>query len=102
MGVEILSDLPDVDVVIVPIGGGGLAAGVGTYIKTLRPSATIIGVEPEGAPSMKRALAEGEAEKQLMKARAPRVSERRCELSLHGLAQVSESAARPPPLQAVP
>ena len=60
VGVEILSDLPDVDVVVLPVGGGGLAAGVGTYIKTLRPGARIIGVEPEGAPSMQRAMAEGE------------------------------------------
>lgn len=47
------------DYVFVPIGGGGLASGVGTYIKSKLPSAKVIGVEPEGAASMKAALAAG-------------------------------------------
>jgi threonine dehydratase len=48
-GLEIVEDLPDVDLVLVPIGGGGLISGVATAIKSLRPSAKVIGVEPEVA-----------------------------------------------------
>jgi threonine dehydratase len=59
VGVEIMSDLPDVDAVFLPVGGGGLASGVGSYIKLLRPKTAIIGVEPLGAGSMKAALAAG-------------------------------------------
>ncbi len=50
---EIFSDLPDVDVILVPIGGGGLAAGVSTLAKLLNPKVTVIGVEPVGAACMK-------------------------------------------------
>lgn len=46
-GLEIAADLPDVDTVLVPVSGGGLAAGVGTAIKALRPDAKVYGVEPE-------------------------------------------------------
>ncbi|HEV2696404.1 MAG TPA: threonine/serine dehydratase [Terriglobales bacterium] len=46
-GAEIVEDLPDVDLVLVPIGGGGLISGVATAIKSLRPDAKVIGVEPE-------------------------------------------------------
>ena len=53
---EIFQDLPDVDVILVPIGGGGLAAGVSTLAKLLNPNVTVIGVEPEGAASMKASL----------------------------------------------
>jgi threonine dehydratase len=59
MGLEILADVPDVDVVIVPVGGGGLLAGVGTAIKALRPSAKVIGVEPINAPTLHESLAAG-------------------------------------------
>ena len=59
VGVEILEDLPDTDVVIIPIGGGGLSAGAGLYMKNKKPSIKIIGVEPEGAPSMSKALEQG-------------------------------------------
>jgi threonine dehydratase len=59
VGVEILEDLPDVEAVIMPIGGGGLAAGAGTYLKQHNPNILIVGVEPEGAPSMRNALDEG-------------------------------------------
>ena len=48
-GLEIVEDLPDVDLVLVPIGGGGLISGVATAIKALRPEAKVIGVEPEVA-----------------------------------------------------
>jgi threonine dehydratase len=59
VGVEIFEDLPELDVVIVPIGGGGLASGLGSYLKNIKPSIELIGVEPEGAPSMKNALKNG-------------------------------------------
>ena len=59
MGIEILEDQPKVDYLFVPIGGGGLCAGVGSYFNTYSPGTNIIGVEPEGAPSMKAALAAG-------------------------------------------
>ncbi len=57
--VEILEDQPKVDYLFIPIGGGGLAAGVGTYFKKYSPDTRIIGIEPEGAPSMLKAFEEG-------------------------------------------
>lgn len=59
VGVEILEDLPDVDYLFVPVGGGGLSAGVGSYFKNFSPKTKIIGLEPEGAPSMYEALKAG-------------------------------------------
>lgn len=59
VGVEIYEDLPDVEVVIMPIGGGGLASGVSQYMRTVNSSIQLIGVEPEGAPSMTKALENG-------------------------------------------
>jgi len=56
VGLEIREDLPDVDVVIVAIGGGGLISGVASAIKLSRPAARVIGVEPEGAPTLWTAL----------------------------------------------
>jgi threonine dehydratase len=58
-GLEICEDLPDVGTVIVPVGGGGLSAGVATAVKLLRPNARVIGVEPAGAPKLTRARAAG-------------------------------------------
>ena len=52
IGLEILRQLPDVDVVVVPIGGGGLISGVAYTIKQLKPSCKVYGVQAEGAPSM--------------------------------------------------
>ena len=60
VGKEILAELTDIDYIFVPIGGGGLCAGVGEYFRTLSPNTKIIGVEPSGAPSMKEALKAGE------------------------------------------
>lgn len=59
-GLEIAEDLPTVGTVVVPIGGGGLSAGVARAVKLLVPSARVIGVEPEGSPKYSRALAAGE------------------------------------------
>ncbi|MBS1639744.1 MAG: threonine ammonia-lyase [Bacteroidetes bacterium] len=59
VGVEILEELSNIDYVFIPVGGGGLAAGVGTYFKTFSPQTKIIGLEPEGAPSMQAALKAG-------------------------------------------
>ena len=60
---EIHSDMADwgisADYIFVPVGGGGLSAGVGTYYKTFSPATKIIGLEPEGAPSMFEALKAG-------------------------------------------
>lgn len=56
---EIFSNLPDVDLILVPIGGGGLASGVATLAKLLNPNVKVIGVEPSGAASMKASLEAG-------------------------------------------
>ena len=56
---EIFSDLPDVDIILVPVGGGGLASGVSTLAKLLNPNVKVYGVEPTGAASMKASLEAG-------------------------------------------
>lgn len=56
IGLEILKDLPEVETVVIPVGGGGLIAGVATAIKETNRSVRIIGVESEAAPSMYRAV----------------------------------------------
>lgn len=56
---EVLEDLSDIDYLFLPVGGGGLAAGMGRYFKTYSPKTKIIGLEPEGAPSMQRAREAG-------------------------------------------
>ena len=61
VAIEILQDTKEpIDYLFVPIGGGGLAAGLGAYFKQVSPQTKIIGVEPEGAPSMLRSLEAGE------------------------------------------
>lgn len=59
VGVEIFNELPGVDFIFAPVGGGGLASGVGSFFKQYAPDTKIIGVEPEGAPSMYRAFEAG-------------------------------------------
>ncbi len=59
VGHEIARDWPDVDLVLVPIGGGGLASGVAAAVKRMLPHARVVGVEPEGAASMRAALDAG-------------------------------------------
>ena len=61
VGLEILDDLPDVGTVVVPIGGGGLIAGIALAIKSRRPGVRIVGVEPEGAAAMWRSRQTGQA-----------------------------------------
>jgi threonine dehydratase len=59
LGLEIVEDLPEVDVVVVPIGGGGLMGGVTVAVKELRPATRVYGVELEAGPGMKPALEAG-------------------------------------------
>lgn len=59
VGMEILEDESNIDFVFMPVGGGGLSAGVGSYFKTFSPKTKLIGVEPEGAPSMLEAIKAG-------------------------------------------
>ena len=59
VGLEILEELNNIDYLFLPVGGGGLASGVGSYFKTFSPSTKIIGVEPAGAPSMTEAFKAG-------------------------------------------
>lgn len=63
IALEILDDLPNVDAIIVPIGGGGLISGIAFTAKTLKPSIKIYGVQAEGAPSMVNSLAHNEIER---------------------------------------
>ena len=56
IGLEIMDDLPDVDTIVVPIGGGGLASGVASAVKMLHPNVRVIGVQAAGAPSMEHAF----------------------------------------------
>jgi threonine dehydratase len=60
VAMEILADQANIDYVFVPVGGGGLSAGVGSCFKIFSPRTKIVGVEPEGAPSMFEALKAGE------------------------------------------
>lgn len=59
LGLEIVEQLPDVEAVVVPIGGGGLCAGVAAAVRQLRPDCLLVGVEPVGADSMHRSFAAG-------------------------------------------
>ena len=62
IGLEILEQLPDVDAVVVPIGGGGLIAGVAYTIKQINPKCKVYGVQAAGAPSMERSILDDEIE----------------------------------------
>jgi threonine dehydratase len=59
LGLELVEQVPDVEAVVVPIGGGGLCAGVAAAVKLARPACRVYGVEPEGADSMRRSFAAG-------------------------------------------
>jgi threonine dehydratase len=60
IGLEMLDDLPDVDTVIIPVSSGGLIAGIATAVKELRPSARVIGVQPEGSHAASTSFRRGE------------------------------------------
>ncbi len=60
VGVEIGEQLPETDTVLVPVGGGGLLAGIALYLKASRPAVRLIGVEPQGADGLTRSLAAGQ------------------------------------------
>ena len=63
IGLELLEQLPQVDAVVVPVGGGGLISGVAFTLKKLRPEIKVYGVQAAGAPSMVQSLADGKVEK---------------------------------------
>jgi len=60
IGLEIIEDLPELDTVVVPIGGGGLIAGIATAVKAQNPEARVVGVQAEGASSAAQSLRKGE------------------------------------------
>jgi threo-3-hydroxy-L-aspartate ammonia-lyase len=62
-GLELLAEVDDLDVVLVPLGGGGLLSGVATAVKALHPRARVIGVEPEASPDTQRSLRAGRRER---------------------------------------
>jgi len=58
-GIEILEQMPDVETIVVQVGGGGLIAGIASAVKAVKPDVEVVAVEPEGAPKLARALAAG-------------------------------------------
>jgi threonine dehydratase len=62
LGLEFCRQVPELEAVIIPIGGGGLAAGIATAVKLIQPRCQVFGVEPEGADSMYRSFASGKPE----------------------------------------
>jgi threonine dehydratase len=65
LGLELLADRPDLDTVLVPVGGGGLISGVATALKLMKPAIRVIGIEPAQADVVSRSLAAGEPQKLL-------------------------------------
>lgn len=63
IGLEIMDDLPDVEAIVVPIGGGGLISGIAYTVKTLRPDIKVYGVQAAGAPSMYNSIRDGKIER---------------------------------------
>ena len=60
LGLEILEDVPDADAIVVPVGGGGLIAGIATAVKSVKPAVRIVGVEPINAPTLHESLQAGQ------------------------------------------
>ena len=63
VALELLEQMPDLDVVIIPIGGGGLISGMAVVLKAVKPGVRIFGVEPEGAPTMRKSLDAGSVQR---------------------------------------
>ena len=61
IGLEVLEDLPEVDAVLVPVGGGGLIAGIALAVKTLAPNVKVYGVQPEASPALRDSIRDGRA-----------------------------------------
>lgn len=59
IGLEVLEDLPDVEAILVPVGGGGLISGVALAVKTLAPNVRIYGIQPEASPALRDSLRDG-------------------------------------------
>ncbi len=62
VGYELVNQLPELDAVVIPVGGGGLCAGIATAVKLAQPTCKVYAVEPEGADTMRRSLASGQPE----------------------------------------
>ena len=60
VGVEILEDAPDADIVLVPVGGGGLVSGIATAVRGMKPDARLVAIEPERSPALHESLKAGE------------------------------------------
>ncbi|GGJ87951.1 serine/threonine dehydratase [Pilimelia anulata] len=94
VGLEIAADLPDVEVVLVPVGGGGLASGVATALRALAPRARVVGVEPELAADAAESLRAGELREWPVEQRARTAAEGlRGSLSALTLAHLRERVA---------
>ena len=63
LGLEICEQINQLDAIVIPIGGGGLCAGISSAVKQVNPECTVIGVEPEGADTMRRSFASGRPER---------------------------------------
>jgi threonine dehydratase len=61
IGLEVLQDLPDTDAILVPVGGGGMIAGIALVVKHLAPNVKVYGVQPEASPALRDSLREGRA-----------------------------------------
>ncbi|MBP1694313.1 MAG: putative threonine dehydratase, partial [Chloroflexi bacterium] len=103
MGLEFCSQAPDLEAVIVPVGGGGLCAGIATAVKQILPGCLVFGVEPEGADTMHRSFASGQPESitkvntiadSLGSPRAEPYSFELCRQNLDGLAMVNDDELR--------
>ena len=103
LGLELVEQVPDLEAVIVPIGGGGLCAGVASVVKLLNPACQVFGVEPEGADSMHRSFAAGEPRSiervdtiadSLGAPYALPISFELCRRNVEGLVKVSDAALR--------
>nr|WP_194718561.1 threonine/serine dehydratase [Pseudomonas typographi] len=94
LGLEILQALPDIDVILVAIGGGGLISGIATALKALKPSVRIIGIEPEGSPTLHACLQAQQVVRlpavttQVATMACGRTEERVFELARHAIEQV--------------